>query len=638
MTSVETHRSGFRKYQQLRQSLAGACDEIDRIWSQLVSSRLGVGDIDTAVPPVDADPVRSQLAEVRTRLERSTIDVTILGHVNRGKSTLLNALVGEQVSSMRVTPETAVPVWVEAGERNCAVEYSDGAIKPVDLELGLAAGTQRDRKKRREKREGGDAREIVKVIQTVESPLLNEGIRLIDTPGLDDPSSEAFEASVFAEIDRSAAGLFLIVSPPGIAGIEVNLVEALGTRGVDKLFFACNFYSDNWEDPETRREVLENVTAAVERGAATSGGTIRAEDLRVYAVNAKHAWRAQQQFAEGEITAEQRDRAVVESGLAHLRADLEVFLSEGALQRLTDVCGGYLNAARDVVATQLRRRLEIIGDPSKLQKMRSTRNAEIRRAEDAIDAINDRIAGQADRTMTRARALLQETFGALIAEVGQLQRTSQIPTFEDSARYDLNTMTNRLNALLAETSTDMQALVSERLQRAFGYSDVDVAGKLRATKVDGLNTLNLRTRGRGSSDGTMVAAAAGAGLVGSIAGGAGVALIAAGPVGWILGAALGAYLGYKASEGYENQLRGHERDAIRAKLEEQRRVGDAQVAKIVSAMTASIEKEVRRRGDAFTADTRSELAALQRLAENESARSEQLGLADTLLQRLDAAL
>src|SRR5690606_12626482 len=78
------------------------------------------------------DVVEDCIAQVRGRLQSSSIEVGVFGEVKRGKSTLLNALLGTVVSSMRVTPETAVPVWVENGRGPAEVLHADGRIEYVE--------------------------------------------------------------------------------------------------------------------------------------------------------------------------------------------------------------------------------------------------------------------------------------------------------------------------------------------------------------------------------------------------------------------------------------------------------------------------------------------------------------------------
>ena len=95
----------FDEYSRERSRLGRACEEIELIWTQFVSERTDLEKI--AVPNANRGPesaVVATLDDARKRLASTTIEVGVFGSVKRGKSTLLNALVGEEVTSIRVHP------------------------------------------------------------------------------------------------------------------------------------------------------------------------------------------------------------------------------------------------------------------------------------------------------------------------------------------------------------------------------------------------------------------------------------------------------------------------------------------------------------------------------------------------------
>jgi ribosome biogenesis GTPase A len=127
------------------------------------------------------DTVLDLIAQARLRLKSDTIEVGIFGEVKRGKSTLINALVGTEVSSMRVTPETAIPVWVESGERKTVAWFDDNSWEVVTDEKRANDISSQLFK-------NSENKDVVRLVQYVELAWLPEGLRLVDTPGLDDPS------------------------------------------------------------------------------------------------------------------------------------------------------------------------------------------------------------------------------------------------------------------------------------------------------------------------------------------------------------------------------------------------------------------------------------------------------------------
>ena len=59
--------------------------------------------------------LRQRLADLRRRLAEQRLHVAILGQFKRGKSTVLNALLGESLLPTAVVPVTAIPTYVQAG-------------------------------------------------------------------------------------------------------------------------------------------------------------------------------------------------------------------------------------------------------------------------------------------------------------------------------------------------------------------------------------------------------------------------------------------------------------------------------------------------------------------------------------------
>ena len=70
---------------------------------------------------------REQLAALRGRLAGARLRVLVVGEAKRGKSTLVNALLGHAVLLSGVTPLTAVTTTVRYGEDERAeVRFLDG--------------------------------------------------------------------------------------------------------------------------------------------------------------------------------------------------------------------------------------------------------------------------------------------------------------------------------------------------------------------------------------------------------------------------------------------------------------------------------------------------------------------------------
>jgi hypothetical protein len=172
--------------------------------------------------------------DARTAAERTTdgrFYVACVGQFKRGKSTLLNALIGEPVLPSGITPVTAVPTILRFGERHGArVRLKTGdwtEIKLSDLESYISEGSNP------ENRKGVSGLEV-----SVPSPLLRAGMCLVDTPGIGSVFSGNTDTT-HAFLPHTDAVIVVIGADPPIAGDELALVERVAGQ-IPNILFVLN--------------------------------------------------------------------------------------------------------------------------------------------------------------------------------------------------------------------------------------------------------------------------------------------------------------------------------------------------------------------------------------------------------------
>ena len=82
---------------------------------------------------------RERVAELRQRVDARSLRVLVAGEAKRGKSTLVNQMIGRDVLPTGVTPVTAVVTTVRRAEtdEHIVVTFQDGSVARHDLaELG----------------------------------------------------------------------------------------------------------------------------------------------------------------------------------------------------------------------------------------------------------------------------------------------------------------------------------------------------------------------------------------------------------------------------------------------------------------------------------------------------------------------
>ena len=75
--------------------------------------------------------IAMEARETAVRLAEGRFHVACIGQFKRGKSTLLNALVGEPVLPMGIVPVTSAITVLRHGPRHASVTFEDGRTEAI---------------------------------------------------------------------------------------------------------------------------------------------------------------------------------------------------------------------------------------------------------------------------------------------------------------------------------------------------------------------------------------------------------------------------------------------------------------------------------------------------------------------------
>ncbi len=210
---------------------------------EVVSALRGLGDLAGAL---GTKTLRERLdRQLIRKLEEDRFHLVVVGEFNHGKTTFVNALLGEEALAVGVTPTTAAIHHIRWAERPEAFVVSTAGEKraiPFDEAKRFAVG-------------GGATTEHVDYLEIgYPAALLKERILLVDTPGVNDLSLQRADIT-YSYIPRADAVLFLLDAGQILKESErVFLNDKLLKGSRDKIVFVVT----KWDllSAEEQREAL----------------------------------------------------------------------------------------------------------------------------------------------------------------------------------------------------------------------------------------------------------------------------------------------------------------------------------------------------------------------------------------------
>ncbi len=181
----------------------------------------------------------------------SPLSVAILGEFNSGKSTLVNALLGEKVVPMGVLPTTAHPCVMGYGPRKGArIVYEDGRLEDVDF-----ATAQQKMKDVPE--------EIARLDYSYPHPELRS-LNYLDTPGFN-ALDERHEQLAAQTLEEAEAILWLLDANQALTETEFSRLRSI-PESDSRVILLVNKI-DRFGDPDQRQDDVDEILEYLEDNA-----------------------------------------------------------------------------------------------------------------------------------------------------------------------------------------------------------------------------------------------------------------------------------------------------------------------------------------------------------------------------------
>lgn len=248
------------------------------------------------IPSISA----SALAAIRTKFSEHAFHLVVAGEFKRGKSTLINALVGANLLPTGVVPLTSVVTLLRYGDVAAAdVIFENGENRSVPLETLAEYVTERGNP--------DNVKRVREVVVTYPATWLKGGIRLVDTPGVGSVHSHNSEVTS-RYLPQADAVIFMVSADQPLSRNELDFLADI-RRYAGKVFCLLNKidYLSAAERDESRAFAVEVLREAI------------AADVPVFAVSTRQALQARS-------CSDARQWA--DSGLAPFDQALQRFLQE----------------------------------------------------------------------------------------------------------------------------------------------------------------------------------------------------------------------------------------------------------------------------------------------------------------------
>jgi GTPase Era involved in 16S rRNA processing len=346
MSTTEINQERFKElaaFDRLRENIAGRMEKLASSLENSLGNSQGVEDL------------RRHATELRAGVFR----VLVMGDFNRGKSTMLNAVLGSEVLPINATPTTAVITLIRYGEEpKVRVIMTDNRQTDMTFDefksryqLNVEDGTAQDSNML------DRFSEVSQAIVEYPLELCRNNVELVDSPGLNDHPART--ARVMQQLAQTDAVIFVFDAMHFYTQQERDYLENLQRRhGLTNIFFMVNAW-DNIEKSSLEPE--RDMTKIRDRMLRELNPYIIDEGVtfneRVFEVSAMTALRARWLRKENQPRDPVDEAMLEQSGLPPFERDLELFLRNKrglvVMQRAERAAGIVLETAMQEIRSRL---------------------------------------------------------------------------------------------------------------------------------------------------------------------------------------------------------------------------------------------------------------------------------------------
>lgn len=210
--------------------------------------------------------------QLMVQLAEDRFALAVVGQFKRGKSSLMNAIIGRDLLPTGVLPLTSAITVLKYGSRERLTIMKEGALYPEEAPVSSLAEYVT------EKGNPGNVKKVIQASLELPSQFLRRGLEFVDTPGIGS-AIEANTATTYGFLPQSDAVIFVTSVDTPLTQAETDFLKSI-QQYVRKIFFVVNKI-DLAVDGE-RQEVLDYILNSLRQQTG-------ADQIRIFPVSSSAA-------------------------------------------------------------------------------------------------------------------------------------------------------------------------------------------------------------------------------------------------------------------------------------------------------------------------------------------------------------
>lgn len=401
LADVDSDFAKFKQYLQVKQSIAYEIRNLSDFLKKHVGERKS-----------------EECRQLMVKLAEDRFTLAVVGQFKRGKSSLMNAIIGRDLLPTGVLPLTSAITVLKYGPRERLMILKEGALYPEEAPISSLVEYVT------EKGNPGNVKKVERAVLELPVQFLRRGLEFVDTPGIGS-AIEANTATTYGFLPRSDAVIFVTSVDTPLTRAETDFLQSI-REYVRKVFFVVN--KIDLAGGKERLEILNFISERLERQTG-------AEEVQIFPVSSAMA-------LESKLAG--KEEGYEKSGVKALQEALAKFLS-------SEKSHGLLVSVLDKV---LRVATEAHHELSLLKLAGETSREEVQKK---MAALKERF-----QVLRKARAKSQQEVRERILPWAREKISPEIAAFRAD---EADVLLGELNEALSQSNWELSILAAQDVAR-----------------------------------------------------------------------------------------------------------------------------------------------------------------------------